>query len=259
MPKVYAQLQAALADPGVSTKIVADIIAHDPAIATKVLQVVNSAFFRQPKPMTRIKDAVAHLGFGSIRNLVMSAEIFSKWDGAGAQGIDSEELQMHALATAAACAALAAGTPLAEDAWLVGLIHDIGYWVLIQQNPAQLVRALKAAQEQGISSYEGEQQIIGATHAQAGAYLLGLWGLPIPLVEAVAYHHTPRAVAQSGFDLLGILVTAHALLDNHQHGLQISSEMTMNFDEEYFASLNPPYDLAEARRRVHTINTIAAS
>jgi HD-like signal output (HDOD) protein len=259
MPKVYAQLQTALADPGVSTKMVADIIAHDPAIATKVLQVVNSAFFRQPKPITRIKDAVAHLGFGSIRNLVMSAEIFSKWDGAGSPGVDSEELQMHALATATACAALAAPTSLAEDAWLVGLIHDIGYWVLIQQNPSHLQRALAEAQQQGISSYDAERQVIGATHAEAGAYLLGLWGLPIPLVEAVAFHHTPRAVAQSSFDLLGILVTAHALLGNHQHALQINGEMSNEFDEAYFISLNPPYDLAEARRRVHNTNTIAAS
>ncbi len=260
MPKVYAQLQAALADPGVSTKIVADIIAHDAAIATKVLQVVNSAFFRLPKPMTRIKDAVAHLGFGSIRNLVMSAEIFSKWGhSAGPQRLDSEQLQTHALATAAACAALAAGTPLAEDAWLTGLIHDIGYWVLIQECPKDLVRVLDLAEDQHISSYQAEQQVIGATHAEVGAYLLGVWGLPFPLVEAVAYHHAPRTVAQHSFDLLGMLVVAHSLLDNHQHALQLSSEMSVSVDEEYFASLNPPYDLTEAKRRVQTAHSTSTS
>jgi HD-like signal output (HDOD) protein len=93
--------------------------------------------------------------------------------------------------------------------------------------------------------------VLGATHAEAGAYLLGLWGLPFPLVEAVAYHHTPRAVAQNSFDLLGILVVAHSLLDGHRHALQISSEMDTEIDEAYFSSLNPPYDLEEAKRRVH--------
>jgi len=252
MPKVYAQLQAVLADPAVSTAKVAEVVARDPAIAAKILQVVNSAFFRHPKTITRIKDAVTHLGFGSIRNLVMSAEIFAKWEhAAGPQRLDSEQLQTHALATAAACAALAAGTPLAEDAWLVGLIHDIGYWVFIQQNSKQLVQVLETAEQQHISSYEAEQRVIGATHAEAGAYLLGLWGLPYPLVEAVAYHHAPRAVAQNSFDLLGILVTAHSLLDGHRHALQISSELEADLDQAYFASLNPPYDLEEARRRVH--------
>lgn len=260
MPKIYAQLQAALADPGVSTKLVADIIARDPAIAAKVLQVVNSAFFRLPKRVSRIKDAVAHLGFGSIRNLVMSAEIFSKWEhSAGPQRLDSEQLQTHALATAAACAALAAGTSQAEDAWLTGLIHDIGYWVLIQECPTELIRVLDSAQAQGISSYQAEQQVIGATHAEVGAYLLGLWGLPLPLIEAVAYHHTPRVIAQNSFDLLGILTVAHALLDNHRHALQISGEMTAGIDVDYFASLNPPYDLDEAKRRVQTAQSMPAS
>jgi HD-like signal output (HDOD) protein len=260
MPKIYAQLQSALADPRVSINLVADIIGHDPAIAAKILQVVNSAFFRLPKPITRIKDAVAHLGFGSIRNLVMSAEIFSKWEhSAGPQRLDSEQLQTHALATAAACVALATGTPWAEDAWLTGLIHDIGYWVLIQECPADLIRVLDLAQAQDISSYQAEQQVIGATHAQIGAYLLGLWGLPFPLVEAVAYHHTPRLVTQNSFDLLGILVVAHSLLDNHRHALPISSEMTTSIDEGYFASLNPPYDWDEAKRRVQIVNSIAVS
>ncbi len=260
MPQVYAQLQAALAEPDVSTAKVAEIISRDAAIATKVLQVANSAFFRLPRPMARIKDAVAYLGFGSVRNLIMSAEIFSTWQHTtGPQDLQAEQLQTHALATAAACAALAAGTKLADDAWLTGLVHDIGYWVLIQECPTDIMRALALAQAQGISSYQAEQQVIGATHAEIGAYLLGLWGLPYSVVEAVAYHHMPRAVAQNSFDLLGILVTAHSLLDNHQPTLQISSEMPNSMDDEYFASLNPPYDLDEAKRRVHTAQSQAPS
>lgn len=261
MPKVYSQLQAALSQPDASIAKVADIIAQDAAISIKILQVVNSAFFRLPKPMARIKDAVAYLGFSSIRNLTMSAEIFSAWqDTAGPSGLDAEQLQTHALATAAACSALAAGTPLADDAWLAGLVHDIGYWILMQECPTELSRALEVARVQGISSYQAEQQVIGATHAEVGAYLLGLWGLPYPLVEAVAYHHAPQLVTQHSFDLLGILAVAHSLLDPQgTQTLQLSSEMTPCVDADYFAGLNPPYDWQEAQRRVHTTYTTPTS
>lgn len=260
MPKIYAQLQTALSDPDISTAKLADIIAHDPAIATKLLQVANSSFFRLSKPMTRIKDAVAYLGFGSIRNLVLSAEIFAKWDSsADLPGLHTEQLQAHALASAAACAALAAGTRLADDAWLAGLIHDIGYWILLQKCPQELNRALALAQIQGIATYTAEQQIIGATHAEVGAYLLGLWGLPYALVEAVAYHHVPQTIAQNSLDLLGMLATAHTLLDKKPPALQLSSELLADIDADYFASLNPPFDWQEAQRRVQATYSTSAS
>lgn len=260
MPKVYAQLQAALVEPDISTAKVAGIIAQDAAISTKVLQVANSAFFRLPKPMTRIKDAVAYLGFGSIRNLIMSAEIFSQWQySSGPQALQAEQLQTHALATAAACAALASGTPVVDDAWLTGLVHDIGYWILMKECPTELGQALQLAAAQGISTYAAEQQLIGATHAEVGAYLLGVWGLPYPLVEAVAYHHTPQTVAHHEFDLLSMLVVAHSLLDHHRHALPLNSEMSTDIDADYFAGLHAPYDLQEARQRVQTNHSIPVS
>lgn len=254
MPKIYSEMQTVLAQPDASTAKLADIINRDAAIATKVLQVANSSFFRLSKPMTRIKDAVGYLGFSSIRNLVMSAEIFCKWENAGGpHGLDAERLQAHALATAAACSALAAKTPLADDAWLVGLIHDIGYWVLIKECPADLLKVLALAESQQISTYAAEQQIIGATHAEVGAYLLGLWGLPYALIEAVAYHHTPYAVAHHSFDLLGILTVAHSLLDTeHKNALRLNSEINSEIGADYFASLNAPFDWEEATRRVHS-------
>jgi hypothetical protein len=80
MPKTYGRLQAALSQPSVTAAEVGDIVNADAAIAGKVLQITNSAFFRLRKPMVRIKDAVTYLGFATIRNLVLSAEIFSQWN-----------------------------------------------------------------------------------------------------------------------------------------------------------------------------------
>ena len=252
MPKTYARLQSALSQATVTAGDVADIVNTDAAIAGKVLQITNSAFFRLRKPMVRIKDAVTYLGFATIRNLVLSAEIFSEFKiPSDLPDVDPEKLQNHAQRTAAACKSLAAGRISADDAWLAGLLHDIGYWILIQECPRQLKEALDAARTEGLPLFECERRIIGATHAEIGAYLLGLWGLPYSVVEAVALHHTPATVAPNGYDLLGALAVAHALLEPaNAHALIASAEADPKVDTAFMAGLSAPFDWKEAERRV---------
>ncbi|MFX8805533.1 HDOD domain-containing protein, partial [Acinetobacter baumannii] len=79
--------------------------------------------------------------------------------------------------------------PWADDALLAGLLHDIGYWILLQQCPKEMCRVLDMARAEGIPLHEGEIQVLGTSHAEIGAYLLGLWGFPYSIVEAVAFHH----------------------------------------------------------------------
>lgn len=252
MPKTYQRLQTVLADVDVSARDVAQVVESDPLIAAKVLQVANSAFFRLAKPMTRIREAVAYLGNNCVRNLVMSAEIFSQWHKLPViPGLEPERLQAHSQATAAACLALARNTPLADDALLAGLLHDIGFWVLLQECPRELQTAAAVAQDESLSWHDAELKTIGVTHSEVGAYLLGIWGLPYPLVEALAFHHTPRAVTQNHFDLLAVLTVAHSLLPADEHNTpQVSDEMQPSVDQVYFEGLHPPYDWHEAQRRV---------
>jgi HD-like signal output (HDOD) protein len=252
MPKTYARLQQALAQPDVTAAMVGDIVNSDTAIASKVLQITNSAFFRLRKPMVRVKDAVTYLGFATVRNLVLCAEISSEWKTSpDLVHIDPQDLQRHAQYSASACKALAGGPVAPDDAWLAGLVHDIGYWVLIQECPRELAQAMELSRSSGQPLYKCELETIGASHAQMGAYLLGLWGLPYPIVEAVAMHHTPEAVAWDGYDLLRALVVSHSLLPpNAAHAVPLS-HADMGVGESYFATLNAPYDWDEARQRVH--------
>ena len=252
MPKTYGRLQAALSQPNVTAGEVADIVNADAAIASKVLQITNSAFFRLRKPMVRIKDAVTYLGFATIRNLVLSAEIFSQWKNPlNALGVDPEQLQNHAQLAAAACKSLAGGRASPDDAWLAGLLHDIGYWVLVQECPEQLGKALELSRSRHLPLFECERLTTGATHAEIGAYLLGLWGLPYSIVEAVALHHAPTSITPHGYDLLGALTVSHALLDaSGAHALIDSGNADPTVDARYLASLNAPFDWDEAQRRV---------
>jgi HD-like signal output (HDOD) protein len=252
MPKTYGRLQAALSQPNVTAGEVADIVNADAAIASKVLQITNSAFFRLRKPMVRIKDAVTYLGFATIRNLVLSAEIFSQWKNPlNAPGVDPEQLQNHAQLAAAACKSLAGGRASPDDAWLAGLLHDIGYWVLVQECPEQLGKALELSRSRHLPLFECERLTTGATHAEIGAYLLGLWGLPYSIVEAVALHHAPTSITPHGYDLLGALTVSHALLDaSGAHALIDSGNADPAVDARYLTSLNAPFDWDEAQRRV---------
>jgi HD-like signal output (HDOD) protein/ActR/RegA family two-component response regulator len=261
MPKTYGRLQAALAQPTVTATAIGDIVNADAAIASKVLQITNSAFFRLRKPMIRIKDAVTYLGFATIRNLVLTAEIFSQWKSSQTMlDFDPEQLQAHAQHSAAACKSLAGGRASPDDAWLAGLLHDIGYWILTQECPNELAQALEMSRSQHLPLFECERRTTGATHAEIGAYLLGLWGLPYSIVEAVALHHTPAAVKPHGYDLLGALAVSHALLEPEFAGALIVSGGTQpEVDATYLTGLNAPFDWEEARRRVHASNPNASS
>jgi len=252
MPKTFARLQAALAQPSVTAGEVADIVSADAAIATKVLQITNSAFFRLRKPMVRIKDAVTYLGFATVRNLVLCAEISSNWESPRElPDVDPQDLQRHAEYSAAACKALAGGRVSPDDAWLAGLLHDIGYWILVQECPAQLAQAIALSKAEAAPLSECEIKTIGASHAQMGAYLLGLWGLPYPIVEAVALHHTPGAITPHGYDLLAALTVAHTLMEPaNARPLPMAGVSEPGVDAGYLQRLGSPFDWEEARRRV---------
>jgi len=216
MPSTFAALQRALADPSVDSGKVAAIIQKDPAVSAKVLQVCNSAFFRLPRRVSSIQQAVSYLGLSTVRSMVLSAELFKPGKSLPAC-LDLVQLQKHALSVAGVARFLAADTPWAEDAFLAGLLHDVGYLLLGRVFADKMQRALDAAAA-GMVLAEAEQSHIGVDHGAAGAYLLGLWGLPYEVVEAVANHETPDRIGASGFDVLSAVAIAHALLAQVQPG-----------------------------------------
>jgi HD-like signal output (HDOD) protein len=253
LPRVYARLRKTMAREEATASEVADIIASDSAVTAKVLHIANSAFFRLGRPITRVEQAVVHLGFSAIRNITLSAEIFCSWAStAAAGGVEPEHLQEHARKVAAGAHVLAAGQPWADDALLAGLLHDIGYWVLLQECPQGLTQARALAKERSQSLCAAERAVLGATHAELGAYLLGLWGLPHPILEAVAYHHSPSFASHREFDLLAAVAVAQAITSASEPGrLRDGDEGGAEaVGAPYLAALKAPFDWPEAERRV---------
>jgi HD-like signal output (HDOD) protein/ActR/RegA family two-component response regulator len=212
MPSSYLDLTKALADTDVSLDQVTRIVEKDVAVAAKLLQLVNSAFFGLSREVTSVRMAVNYLGVDVLKSLVLASGVFRSFEDAGmVQGFSPEQFQIHAYLTAKIAEVLPTPTHLKDTTSLAALLHDVGKLVLAARMPAHFTRVLGIARQQGRPLYEAEQELMGVTHAEIGAYLLGLWGLPWPVVEAVAHHHVPTPVPGQGLDVLAAVYIANVL------------------------------------------------
>ena len=195
LPSLYEQIREELEHPDASAKRVGDIVAQDPGMTAKVLQLVNSAFFGLPRHVSSPSQAASLLGTDTIRLLVLGIDVFSQFEGDMITDLSASRIQEHSLLVAAMSKQIAAmekaPREIADAALMAGLLHDIGLLILAQNLPEQYARALQRVSHDNIPLPVAEQEEFGASHGQVAAYLLGLWGLPDQITEATAFHHAP--------------------------------------------------------------------
>jgi HD-like signal output (HDOD) protein len=189
VPSVYRALSDALVNERASPEQIAKIVEQDVGIGAKVLQLVNSAFFGLPRKTTSLLQAVRYLGLGTIRSLVLSHSVFEQL-GQG-NPVLAEQGHEHALHCARIARQLLNGGPEADLAFTVGLLHDVGSLVLASRMPKEYAEICAHAEVAGVPIHNVESERLGVSHAQVGAYLLGLWGLPHEVLDIVAFHHAP--------------------------------------------------------------------
>jgi HD-like signal output (HDOD) protein len=189
LPSACVALNRALADENGSIAKVAAIIEKDVAMAVKVLQLVNSAFFGVSRRIASVEHAVSYLGINTIRNLVLSHSLFAEFGGDSLAS--AERQQAEALLASRIARSLLADRHLAQVAATAALLHDAGMLALASRLPKEHEENLETEKREGIPLHEVEKQRFGVSHAEVGAYLLGLWGLPHDVIEAVAAHHAP--------------------------------------------------------------------
>jgi HD-like signal output (HDOD) protein/CheY-like chemotaxis protein len=208
-PRLYATLTRVIESENASMDDVARVLADDVAMSAKILQLVNSAFMRTNRRVTTVAEAVRYLGFATTKSLVLAAEVFNH---PGKAGKAVEQAQQHALAVAKMASSLFTDKRLAQEAFLAGMMHDVGTLVLLAELPDQLTEITRRERESGVSRSAAEEAVIGATHADLGAYLLTLWGMPDELIEAVACHHCPGRLPHDSFALVDALHVADGLI-----------------------------------------------
>jgi putative nucleotidyltransferase with HDIG domain len=216
IPGMYTQLVEVLQSPDSSLQDVARIISSDIGMTAKILQLVNSAFFGLRRHIESPAQAITYMGLDTVSAVVLTAGAFAEFAHSHEATKVAEALYPHSIATGNLAGRIAktvsSDKKLIDDAIMAGMLHDVGKLVLASALPDVWREAVRTATERHVPMDEAERAISGVSHAELGAYLLGLWGLPDTIVEAVVFHHRPSKSLSQGFSVLTAVHVANALL-----------------------------------------------
>lgn len=240
LPSLYTQVMELIQSPNGSIKKIGDVIAKDLAMTTKILQLVNSAFFGIPRHISNPAQAAGLLGLDTIKALVLTIGIFTKYEQKRFAHFGIENLWNHSIKTGAIAKKVAdtegADSHLADNAFMAGLLHDVGKLVMMTNVPDKYEVVFEKKKYQNLTLNEAEQSVFGATHADVGAYLAGLWGLPNAIVEAVAFHHRPQICLSNDMLPLTYVHIADGL-EHHQNGEASKEAPNLKVDYGYLDKL----------------------
>jgi HD-like signal output (HDOD) protein len=250
VPTLYSEIIEVLQDPETNTEAIASILVKDGGMTAKIMKLANSAFFGLGREISSPSEAVAYLGTETIKSLILFSNAFSQHEYLKLPGFAAESLWRHSLDAANASKMVAtcegAERKVVEEAYVAGLLHDVGKLVMAANLVEQYEEAVNTAQREKIPLYAAERKIFGADHADIGGYLLGLWGLPVPVVEAIALHHRPGVAVQNKFAPLTALHAGNTLAASDNPA--ITGIPVSVVDASYLETLGLGYRMEEWRR-----------
>lgn len=216
VPRIYDELMETMARSDAGLDAIASVIGRDPGMASKILQLANSALFGRTKPLLDVQGALSLLGLRTVAHLVLAVELFEVLrppEGASevVNAIERRATQLSRLTSRM----LDADPQTAALGTTVGLLHEVGALVMLRHDAAAYVETRARVAQRGLDVPEAERELFGATHAEVGAAVLGSWGLPIDIVDVVLNHHDLRRW-QAHADVGAALHLAELLVDNPQ-------------------------------------------
>ena len=213
LPELYSEVIDEVNSGEGSLNRVGEIISKDSGMSAKILQLVNSAFFGLPRQITSPVKAVQLLGLDTVKALILSVKVFSMFSPSDLALYSADHLWHHSLGTGVFARAIAErekwGQEPADEAFMAGLLHDVGKLILVEKFPAKCREVAESVERTNCRIHEAEQDIFGTTHARVGAYLLGIWGLSESITKTVAYHHSPGSCPGSAFNTLAVVYLAN--------------------------------------------------
>ncbi|BBD08673.1 response regulator [Desulfovibrio ferrophilus] len=210
VPAIFQELTAELGKPEPSLPILGEIVARDVSMCAKILQLVNSSFFGFARHIESPQQAVTLLGVNVIKSLVLSVHLFAEFDAGKVPGFTLAYLWDHSRRVAALSRMVAEARGCSREdcdyAFIAGMLHDVGKLVLAENFVEEYNGCLEKVRSDGGIMWQSERNCLGVSHAEVGGYLMGLWGLPGPVADAIAYHHLPLACPESSAVLLAVHV-----------------------------------------------------
>jgi len=248
-PRTYVEISNALNNPHASTRTVAEIVEKDIALSARVLQLVSSGLYGLPRQVGSIGGAVAFLGVEMIKAIVLSIEVSKMFPVSRAiPDFSIDALQRRSAAAAQLAKRLLGHESGADSVLIAGMLQDVGQLIFAARAAQRFSIALSTSARSKTPLYEAELELFGSTHAEVGAYLLGLWGLPARTVHAVAHHLEPVAGARV-FDAAAALYVANLLSQNPDvPALDEVPARTTAIDLSYLRALGVAHHLEDWRR-----------
>jgi HD-like signal output (HDOD) protein len=220
-PDLFFELSRLMHSPTTSVSDVAKVVTRDPGLSAKLLQLVNSAYFGTGQSTTSIQQAVALLGTDRLRYIALTASVFSSPDGDSNSGFSLQQMQQDSMR--AAWLARSFAEPAARDeAFASTLLHDVGRVVLALSKGTNF-RTVTERVQSGERLIDVEIDVFGVTHADVGARLLAIWGLPSSIVDVVQFHHDPGSAPETCRALASIVHVADAIVHGAEAHLDMAS------------------------------------
>jgi HD-like signal output (HDOD) protein len=228
LPEITLRIIEMVEDPTSTAQDLHSVISNDPALCSRILKVVNSAFYGLPRQIGSINRAIVLLGLNAVKNIAIAASLTKLYRGGDlCDKFSARQLWEHSMATAAAskmiCDELRLGLP--DEAFLAGLMHDIGLMVELQSRRTDLLRVFEALEVNlhGVpmtDMRELEQQILGADHQDFGSGLCERWKFPRSFISATGYHHDPTALPAGNRTLTSIVYLADRIAARLGYGFR---------------------------------------
>ncbi|HET7890626.1 MAG TPA: response regulator [Candidatus Sulfotelmatobacter sp.] len=235
-PGLYYEIQTELQSEDTSLKKIAEIVSKDAGMTAKILQLANSAFMGARYNISNTTQAVTLIGTEMVRALVLSVHVFSQFKNSTSS--DCAILWDHSIAVACLAQRIAGaeGCPktLVDESFTAGILHEIGKLVVLSEMPAAYAAILVDIEKNPGSLAAAERQRFGCTHADLGAYLMSIWGLPHSLVQAVAYHDRPADSVERRLCSLTAVHGADAIASSANEALIVQD---VQWDEKYMQDL----------------------
>ncbi len=230
---LYIEIKEVLQSPSVSMEKIGQIISRDMGMTAKTLQLVNSAFYGLRRRISSPTEAAVVLGVNTIKALVLSHNLFSHFNHIQFPWFSPDALWKHSSIAGLFARQIAKSEnyklEMLDDALVAGMLHDMGKLVLVANLPAQYNKAQALSHDKNIPFWEAEQETLKGTHAEVGAYLIGLWGITNSIVEALAFHHNPGRCAVKTFTLATAVHVADVLA-NEVYPVEAGVDVQADYD-----------------------------
>jgi len=228
LPNIVIKVNNLLQNHDTSIRELGKTIETDQAMVTKILRLVNSAFYGFRSKIKNIPHAIIILGFNNVRNALVSVSIIKTFSGKKAfEGFEIEDFWRHSVAVAVTSKYLSEQTRLdfPDDCFVAGLLHDIGKLVLSLHFTELFGLVWKSVRGNELSFYEAERKFLPVSHAQIGGHLAKKWQFPVSLIDSITYHHAIRK-GVSNLNQLLIVHTANTIVNNHKGDLEITLDFS---------------------------------